>query len=468
MQDLIKLINDQQSSISKYYRLIDIFEGNLTDYVAQSLAVELTPESYNKAITRIPAINLLRRIVKKLSKVYTDSPPKRTTLDPRDQQEIESLVKSIDLQNQMSKAEDLLNLQKCCALEPYLENRSFKLRVLGPHEFTVISNDPQNPLNITHFIKYMGSYKKDEKTQANIYWIYTDQFFIVADSDGEILDSRENPYQVIPFVYINSSQNFLKPKPDNDSFNNTVLIPKLLSDLNYATQFQSHSIMYSIDAEINGKATASPDAMWNLISKEGATTTPQVGVLSPSVDTDKVLSLISFTVSQWLESRGIKASSVGSLNAANVASGVSKIIDEADASQVIQENRLILVEAEQRLWSLIGIMHNTLIGTEELNASRGFTEPLEVSISFPEQKPIPDPQEKRNDLKFKLENKLISYIRALKQANPDLTDDEILKLKAEIEKETLEATPPQLRVPQNNPDNNQNLNKDQNENKQGE
>jgi hypothetical protein len=223
------------------------------------------------------------------------------------------------------------------------------------------------------------------------------------------------------------------PEPDMDTFENTLLIPKLLADLNYATQFQSHSIMYGVDLEIQ-KASGAPDAFWNLSSRDGEKSSPQIGVLSPSVDTEKVLALISFTVSQWLESRGIKPGSVGKLDQS--ASGISKIVDESNTTQVVQENRLILQQAEVRLWTLIAVIHNTLLGSEDFIAVKGLSDNLEVSVSFPEQKPIVDPAEKRNDLKFKLDNGLISKSMALKQANPDLTEEELTALQAEIDSES--------------------------------
>ena len=434
-KDLVLEINNLKRYIPQYYSLLDMFEGNISYYVGMSMAQELSPESFKVASTRIPAINLLRRIVKKLSKVYTDV-PRRTTANPSDEEIINEYIKSLDLQNVMSNGEDMLNLQKCFAIEPYVDEGEIKLRILSPHQFCVLSDDEVNPNKVTTFVKYMGTEMIvdgiNKPYNVDLYWVYTEQELIKMDSNGNVSEIIPNPYGTIPFVYVNSSSNFLMPRPDMDSYNNTVLIPKLLADLNYATQFQSHSIMYSIDAEIN-KASGAPDSMWNLTSRDGEGKTPQVGVLSPSVDTEKVLSLIGFTVEQWLESRGIKPGTIGGPNA--TASGISKIIDEADTAQVVQENRLILTHAEHELWELIGIMHNTLLYSEGFLATRGLSQDLEVSVSFPVQKPIIDPAEFRNDLEFKLKNKLTSYMRALKLANPDLTEEEINKLKEEIDAE---------------------------------
>ena len=458
MENLLNILKNYKSQLHKYFRLIDIFEGNLVEYVIQAMREELSDTSFKVASKRVTAINLFRRMIKKLSRVYTIE-PKRTCVDEKDQELVSRYAKELGIQNIMSSGEDMLNINKCFAIEPYISDNHIQLRILSPHEFRVIGEDENNPMKVTKFVKFMGSEKDSEGKLVDIYWVYSSEFLVVVDSNGRILQTYENPYKVIPFVYVNSSTNFLVPKPDEDSFQNSILIPKLLADLNYATQFQSHSIMYSIDAEIRGSAKGTPDSMWNLSSVDGENKTPQVGVLSPSVDTEKVLSLIAFTVSQWLESRGIAPGAIGKPDAQ--LSGISKIVDESNVEQVVQENRLILIEAEQRLWALIGLMHN--YNLEDIMEPVAFSYPLDVSIAFPIQQIVNSPQEQRDELKFKLENKLISKKRALKQANPELNDEELAILQKEIDEEQAKVqeafTPPTLNKPANLLKNDNNIEK---------
>jgi hypothetical protein len=430
---LIQHAEKAQTQAPLNERLIDIYSGNLNVYVKAAIAEELSTDSFRIASKRIPSINLLERITKKLSKVYTDS-PRRTVPDPKDQETLDTYATSTEIQAVMAQAETLLNLNKNFALEPYVNAEGlFSVRVLAPHEFTVYSDDEVDPKNPTHFIKFMGSIAKGKKT-ANLYWVYSKDLFVAVDSDGDVHDTKENPYGVLPFVYCSADTFRLQPKPDTDSFDNVILIPKLLCDLNFAAQFQSHSIMYGIDVDAKN-LQGGPDSFWSVKSEEGTDKKPQLGVLSPSVDVDKVLSLITFTLSAWLESKGIKPGSSGNVSNNSPESAVSKLVDEADTSQVVANNRTMLTKAEKALWKLIGVMHNALVGSERLKIQTGVSNPLHVSIAWAIQKPVTDPQEKRDELKFQLENKLTSYDRALKQAHPDLTDEEIQKLKAEIEQE---------------------------------
>lgn len=430
IEQILKHVNNRASLIPEYRRLIEIYSGNLVEFVKAEISKELGASSYAVASKRIASINLLERIISKLSKVYSQNPKRQTPVES-DQEMLNYYEKTLNVQSAMSQAEIVLNLTKHCLLEPYVDSTGqIAIRVLAPHEFTVYSSDLQNPTNPTAVIKHMGSVSKGKQI-SNLYWIYTAESFVIADSDGEILEQQPNPYGVIPFVYLNSDRFHLQPAPDNDSYQNSILIPKLLTDLNYAVQFQSHSIMYGIDVDTKN-LTGGPDAFWSIKSADTEGAKPSIGVLSPQVDVDKVLALITFTVSEWLTSKGIRPGSVGSLQPANAASGVSKIVDESDTSQIVDKNRILLVKAEKELWLLISKIHNILkLGSKNLSDN------LSVSVTFEIQGPIKDPAERRAELKFQLDNKLISYHRALKIAHPDLSDSEIEKLKEEILSESV-------------------------------
>lgn len=441
-REILNFIESRRNDNVITEQLLDIFEGNLLEYVENSMQLELSPKSFSIARQRIPAINIFKRIIKRLSKLYGDE-PRRLAAESSDQEMIDTISFDSNIQSVMAKAENMLNLARGFALEPYIDEGEIHVRVLSPHEFAVISDDEKNPLKKTVFVKYMGTKTKgDEKNllNVNVYWVYTKDEFKILHSDGEIELSEPNPYGVIPFVYATNAISTLMPKADRDSLSTTVLIPKLLADLNFATQFQSHSIMYTIDAELS-HAHGSPDAVWNLksITDGEQRKSPTVGVLSPTVDTPKVLSLIGFTVSQWLESKGLKPGSIGQMNGDNAASGIAKIIDESDTTQVVKENKSILTKAERELWWLIGRIVNIFNGTGILIYPRGFSEDLLVSISFPEYKPLPDPEERRKDIQFKLDNFLTTKRMALKEMNPDLTDEELDKLEEEIKLEKEES-----------------------------
>lgn len=56
--------------------LFDIYEGNLLEYVLVDLKKQLSPEYFQQIIHRVTPINILVRVVQKLSKIYS-KPPRR-------------------------------------------------------------------------------------------------------------------------------------------------------------------------------------------------------------------------------------------------------------------------------------------------------------------------------------------------------------------------------------------------------
>jgi len=59
--------------------LLEIHEGNLLKYVDIDLKAQLTPMAYESARHRIAPINILKKIIEKLSSVY-DTPPVRKAI----------------------------------------------------------------------------------------------------------------------------------------------------------------------------------------------------------------------------------------------------------------------------------------------------------------------------------------------------------------------------------------------------
>jgi hypothetical protein len=381
----------------------------------------------------------MSKINKKLSQAYKN-PPRRTVTDSSDQEIVDDYTHSLELNKAMSEADTLLNLSRSFAIEPYVEGGEIHLRVLKPDQFMVLSNSLTNPNEANILVKFMGSVEKEGKNLLNL-WIYTKEIFMRVLSDGTVLEQSPNPYGMLPFIYGKTNSFKLQPGADLDYYENTLLIPRILADLNYAVQYLSHSRIYGIDIDAT-KVNISPDSMtiFNSRDGQGENTNPQINTINPSVDVDKVLSLCKYTIANILDTKGIKSSATQSLDASNLASGVSKIIDEADVHQVVEENRLILQDAEKRLWKLVGAIHNLHVGTDNFKQSKGLTEPLEVSVSFPTVKVMPDPNEQRENLKFQLEQGLTTKRRAIKKLNPDLSEDEIEQLMNELEGEQNERS----------------------------
>jgi hypothetical protein len=451
--DIVQHIRNHAEYLRYNNRLFLVHEGQLRTEIEQSLRKELDSDSaYAKAIQRVPSINLLVRIIDKLSRVYSE-PVVRTA--PSDQALVQYYEREACVSEKMSSANRIYNLHKAVALEPFVQDGAPQIRVLPAHQFLVYSDDPINPLRPTVFIKFMGKDRcmpftdrdgrkilQDEVREVQKYYIYSDDEIIIIDSEGQYRSDRMeqaeltgvNPIGRIPFVYINRSDFRLIPVPDTDTLENTILIPKLLADLNYAVQFQSHSIIVATDLEVPADAERNPDVIWELKSTD-ETKQGRMEAIKPTVDIEQVITLIKATLSIWLEARNIKAGDMGQVAPGDAASGVARIIDEADATQdrMIQCGRF--ADAERDLWDLLSVVHNYWIDTKQIESGAKFGENFDLSIRFGEQKPVVSDREKMEVIALKRTNGLMTIRQAVREMYPHFTEEEVDKYVAELKAE---------------------------------
>jgi hypothetical protein len=255
-----------------------------------------------------------------------------------------------------------------------------------------------------------------------------------------------NEYGVLPGIYINRSRHSLTPKIDTDTLNMTKLIPVLLADCNFATMFQSFSIIYGIDVNDENLKMA-PNAFWSFKSDPSRESQPQIGVLKPEVDTDKVLGLVKAELAMWLESKGIKPGSVGTMTVDNAASGIAKMIDESDTTEDRKKQVSIFAPRDAECLELI-INHMMPVWRNDpmFNADISlFGEGYDITTEFPEQKPIVDEGVATDTEIKKLNAGLTTKKRAIKKLNPTMTDDAVDELLSEIAQDQ-SPKPPQPNV----------------------
>lgn len=462
--DIVTHIQAHRQYLEYNNRLMLVFEGQLRKEIEDSLQVELSPESYRKAIKRVPSINLLVRIVDKLSRVYCE-PAMRTTEKEEDLKLVRYYESKANIDDALTSANKMLNLHKCVALEPFADDGTPSIRVIPAHQFLVFSDNPVNPLRPTVFIKIMNREQKniqhvdrdgrkvkpDETREVEVYYLYSDDEFLIIDSDGSVREDKMeasgnpegvNPVGVMPFVYVNRSDFRLIPVPDTDTLDNTVLIPKLLADLNYAVQFQSHSIVTAIDLDLPADVKMSPDSVWVFKSNEEGKQ-GRVDSIKPSVDIEKVLMLIQSTLSLWLESRNIKAGALGEISAANAASGIAKIIDESDATQDRQAQCGKFAVAEKQLWSLLTEMHAYWAASGQVEERKLFSDKAEVVTQFPDQMPIQSEAGRIREASDMLTAGLLTKRQAIKKIYPHL-DEKTLDAWVAALKEEADTAPQEV------------------------
>ncbi len=435
-----KLVQKNAEYLGHNQKLIDIYEGNLLEHIAKDLEKQLSPQSYVQAMARVAPINVLPKIIDKLTNIYQTT-VLRTVEDGTDAdlELLEWYAKKFDVNKQLNCSNELFNLAKASLIYPYVHKGEPRLRVILNDRFVLYSDDPIEPYKPTHVIILAG--KKDNN--LDIFQVFSDSEIYFMTSDGKVdyesmalnnLDGS-NPVGKLPFVYVNESKYQLMPKQDSDVLKLTKLIPIMLTDLNYAAMFQSFSVMYGINVDDEGIVMA-PNVFWRFKSDPSSEQKPEVGMIKPEVDYDQVLKLIESELSMWLGTRGIRASTVGALTQDNFASGISKIIDEMDTFEARQKQTGYFTTAEEDLWDLVlNYMHPYWASTGQIENRTLWTPTALVKTTFAVQLPQQSRGQLVIDLKTEFESGFISRKRAIQKLNPEMVDTEVEELILEIDEE---------------------------------
>lgn len=432
--EIIEYVKEHREFLATNTQALDIYEGNLKPYVDAILKGSLSATYYNSIKDRILPINVLQRYIDKVSTTYS-KPPIRKSENPRSQEFVDFYSASLNINNSASIADAYSNLFKGFAWEPYIDKFGKPaLRELPFNQFLVMSDSMESPEEETIFIKIMG--KKGKEEDSLLLFVYTDTEFDAFYMSGmeaiEYLSENQgvNIIGTIPLLYGKRQKNRLIPVIDSDMLAITKAIPCQLTDASGAQMYQAFSIIYGIDISAEN-LKMSPNALWSIKSDRESDKNPQLGVLTPTADTDKVVSFIATIFTLWLETKGVRVGSVGSLDAGNLSSGISKIIDEMDVHELKKKSQYWFKKDEEELWNIkMPKIHNYWIKSGLLNPS--MIPPMmpeesdpEIIVEFESPRPMISRMEEINQIKAELELGTITMKQAIKNLHPELDDDAI-------------------------------------------
>jgi hypothetical protein len=358
-QEYIEYIKRHSDFIEANAEKLRIYQGDLMPFLDAILRKRLAENYYKQIKDSIIPINILPRIIDKMAKAYLKSPDR---ID-EDQQALEEAEFYLDVDANMNMADEFANLFKAYAIELFEEDGYPNMRVLPFDRFLPMGRDRKNPLKVTDFIKFMGKVSYNGKDQ-NLYHVYTDTHFlpILEDEAEPYYPDMEgndgiNPLGRIPFVYGNRSRQNIVPVQDTDLIQMTKVIPVTLTDLGGAIMFQCFSVIYGINLQAEN-LTFTPNSFWSFRSDPIAQSPPQIGTIKPEVDVDKVLNFVQNQLSMLLETKGLRVGFVGQLEGRINSSGISKMIDEADTSDIIDKSKKFFIKEEKDLWDLYKLKNN--------------------------------------------------------------------------------------------------------------
>jgi hypothetical protein len=434
-REIIDYVKAHKEFLEHNHKTLDIYQGNLLKYVAECMRSSLSPVYYNAIKDRILPINILQRYTDKVSTAYA-KPPTRFSESAQDY--VDYYASTLDLNVSGGIADTYSTLFKGFAWEPFIDNSGRPaLRELSFDSFIVMSDSASNPEEETIFIKLMGQSGPDE--DSLLLHVYTDTefdaFYLNGQTDLASLDGNDgiNLFGTIPFVYGKRQKNKLIPVTDSDLLAMAKAIPIMLSDAAGAQMFQAFSIIWAIDVDIKD-LKMSPNAIWDIKSDKTANHAPQVGTVKPEADTDKVVAFVVNMFVMWLETKGVRVGSIGSIDAGNAASGISKIIDEMDVSYLKAKSQQWFERDESELWNrVLPKMHQYWLKTGAISGPGlpAVPDEPEVVIAFERPEPMLSRAEEIANTERELAMGTMTLDQAIRKLHPKMTDEEVAMVVAQ-------------------------------------
>lgn len=433
---IIDQVKDHASFLKVNSEKLDIYEGNLLPYIDAILKASLSQQYYQSIKDRILPVNILQRYVDKVATTYSKA-PKRTTQNEAAKEFLDYYVKQFDINNSGSIADSYATMMKGFAWEPYVdEDGEPRLREIPFDKFLVISDSAVSPETETIFVKIMGN--SENADGECLLFAYTndefDAFYMNEETAGEYLVDNQgvNEIGTIPFVYAKRQKNKLVPTQDTDILAFTKAIPVMLSDAAGAQMFQCFTILYGIDLNFES-LKLSPNAFWSLKSDKETDKEPKVGSIKPEADTDKVVSFIMNSFVLWLETKGIRVGSIGEMNSGNLASGISKIVDEMDVHKLVIKSMDWFEKDERALFNKkLPKIHKYWIESGIVDASKvpAIVDEPQIEIVFERPEPMVSRTDEIANVKGELEIDTILFEDAVRKLHPEYDED---KVKAVVE-----------------------------------
>jgi hypothetical protein len=430
-KELLKYIEKYAPNLEYSNTIYEILEGALLDYIHKALRQQISGNSFNVAIQRAAPINILIKIISKLSKLYS-WPVIRTTDNPIDQELIDYYTKE-GLNLTFQNFNENFNSTKRALIEIYEddEERKIGFRAIPAKNYLPITYSSVDKTRMSAYVKIMDNNR--------LHYIDKDSFKAFNKNGEPILQDTEanlgiNPYEVVPAVYQARSDYELIPKDDTDTIPMAILIPLLLTDMNFASMFLSNPIIIGIDIESPENQQLSPNFFWNAKSSSVDGKTGSLSVLKAEPNLDAQMKNAIDQLQLWLSTRDIRPGTVSSTATETFSAAISKIIGEMDTIENINAQKEYMLKAEKDFWFKLATIHNKIAPTGRIDERRMFTDPasLVVNVNYSEPTIIESKLDKVNRLKTEIDAGLQSKAGALKELYPKETDDQINQRLLEI------------------------------------
>ena len=443
---------------------------NQKEYVIKALKA-LYPETYNKF--RVGNIKIAKKIVEKLAKAYKNA-PLRTCENETETNSLNEIYEEYDFHRAFKEADEIFNLHKYVYMWLTFQNPSedadkhfipieegnYVLHALAPYEYDLV-RDQVTGEPLIFILSYPDSTltrlagrsdgieqtisesQSDTSAQTTIYKMWSPTQYCEStvkrakghgnsseeDFKINIDKKKENELDRLPGGYLQADTAIDYPVKA-DLAQTSIDWNVSYSDLKTAASTQGHGqllIRHPEGQNIKQVHMGMHTAMMLPQSKKPDAPETNADYISASPDLAGQLEVAKFDLMGILDDYRIKPKGIIEGGANQLASGFARLVDEADAQDVVEDNQsLYKTSLEQDVFL-------TLKAHEDVMGQKTFTKTEKLAVSYEKPKVLITDKEIRENIKFDEENGLSLPHEKHMVINPNLTVDEAKAREEEIQ-----------------------------------
>jgi hypothetical protein len=374
------------------------------------------------------SLNIVKKVINSLAQIYTQPPVRAIEGSARDREIYKQIVCDSRLDLKLKQMSRYCKLLKTLLVRVVWRNDHIDLDIITGNLLDVETGDTPEDLKLVMITDYGNS----DKVEDVEYSLWSPSTWKRLDYQGNIIDSKPNPYNVLPFVpifdYPPISNNFWLPGGD-DLISQQEAINIKLVDLLHLLYFQSFGVGFIKGAEdIGALISIGPGALVEL------PTGGEIGYTSQKAEIRAVVEAIDKLLKWCCVCQGLSASAVST--DPSEASGVSKVWDSVELAEMRVEDKILWSGYERQLFDLIRIVHNTHSKDKLLDSAK-----LKVNFADP-ARPTVSPLDEAQSYSEYFKMGVMSPVDIIMQKDKDLRSrEEALERLKQIKNETQQLAP---------------------------
>lgn len=278
-----------------------------------------------------------------------------------------------------------------------------------------------------------------------IWW--SDAYHFTTNEKGEILQDLSpedfaNPIGRLPFINVAEDQegNFWAQGGD-DLIDGSILVNVMLTDYISIANIQGYGQMVIKGLNLPDNIEGGPHKAIQL-KVQDPEDPADVYFANANSPLESLAQMIFQYVAFMLSSNNLSVTTIsGDINVNNFASGISRMIENAEAIMAIEDKQKMFQDAERKLHEILVAWQNYLFDKGELEEKYEkigkLKEDLNVRVKFMDPKPVITEQEKLNNLKIRKELGLNELFELVMIDNPDLNEDDAKEKVARLVEEKM-------------------------------